>query len=59
MSIEKKMEWRENLKTRLSLNPAVLTLVLFDGKQISFFEAVLPNIECRSYKMAVGLNEIV
>lgn len=31
----------------------------FDGKQISFFEAAFPIMECLSYKMATELNEII
>lgn len=60
MSIEEKMEWPQSLKTTgVGLNLAIITSMLFDGKQISFFEAAFPIIECQSYKMAVGLNEII
>lgn len=46
MTIEEKMEWTQSLKTiDMGLNSAVVTSILFDGKQINFFEAAFPIIK--------------
>lgn len=46
-------EFKENW---LGFDPAVITSMLFDWKQISVVEAVFPTVKCLSYKMAVRIR---